>query len=194
MDGTMAEIRMFAADFAPRTWALCNGQFLSIAQNQALFSLLGTTFGGNGTTTFCLPDFRGRIPVGTGVSNFGTTTTLGEVHGAEVVTLTTNHLPAHNHPTSIAGEIAVKVKNAIANQSTPSSSSYLAIPARSAGRAKTKVKGFGTTAGTVTLHPNSVQATADTQNAGGNQPHGNVQPSLGLNYIICLYGIFPSRN
>jgi microcystin-dependent protein len=194
MEGYMAEIRMFAANFAPKTWALCNGQFLSIAQNQALFSLLGTTFGGNGTTTFCLPDFRGKIPVGTGSSNFGTTTVMGNVAGSEVVTLLVNNLPAHNHPTSIAGDIAVKVKNAIANQSTPSSSSYLAIPARSAGRAKTKVKGFGTTVGAVTLHPHSVLATADTQNAGGNQPHSNMQPSLGINYIICLYGIFPSRN
>lgn len=190
----MAEIRMFAADFAPRTWALCYGQILAINTNQALFSLLGTTFGGNGVNNFALPDFRGRTPVGTGSNSFGLTWTLGSQVGTESVTLNMTNLPAHNHPASIAGNIGVKAKNAIANQSTPSSSSYLAIPARSAGRAKTKVKGFDTASGTVTLHANTVQATADTQVVGGNQPHNNMQPSLGINYIICLYGIFPSRN
>ncbi|WP_246512446.1 phage tail protein [Sphingobacterium tabacisoli] len=190
----MAEIRMFAANFAPKNWAYCSGQLLAINQNQALFSLLGTTFGGNGVTTVALPDFRGRTPVGTGTNNLGLTFVLGNTIGSESVTLTMTNLPPHNHPTSIAGNIGVKARNAIANQSSPSSSSYLAIPARSAGRAKTKVKGFDTASGTVTLHANTVQATADTQSTGANQPHNNMQPSLGINYIICLYGIYPSRN
>lgn len=194
MEGNIAEIRMFAANFAPKYWAYCSGQLLAINQNQALFSLLGTTFGGNGVTTFALPDFRGRTPVGTGMNNLGQTWPLGSQVGTESVTLNMTNLPVHNHPASIAGNIGVKAKNAIANQSTPSSSSYLAIPARSAGRAKTKVKGFDTASGTVTLHADTVQATADTQIIGGSQPHNNMQPSLGINYIICLFGIFPSRN
>jgi microcystin-dependent protein len=97
MDGTIAEIRLFAGNFAPRNWAFCNGQIMAISQNTALFSILGTTFGGNGQTTFALPDFRGRFPVGPGQGPGLTNHDLGEVSGSETVTLSTAQMPLHTH-------------------------------------------------------------------------------------------------
>src|SRR4051812_4210500 len=106
----LAEIVMFAGNFAPRGWAFCNGQILSIAQNTALFSLLGTTYGGNGQTTFSLPDFRGRSPVGTGQGPGLATIDLGEVSGAEAVTLLTTQMPVHTH-TAAVGTMVIRGKN-----------------------------------------------------------------------------------
>src|SRR3954471_16909667 len=101
MDGTIGEIRLFAGNFAPRNWAFCNGQLMPIAQNTALFSILGTTFGGNGQTTFGLPDFRGRVSVGTGQGTGLTNHDLGEQSGTENVTLSTAQMPAHTHTIAV---------------------------------------------------------------------------------------------
>ena len=176
MEGTIAEIRMFGGNFAPRGWALCQGQLLAIVQNTALFALLGTTFGGNGQTTFALPDLRGRVPVGwgqgPGLSNYD----LGQVGGAESVTLLTTQLPAHNHSITASS---------VAGTATAPAGNY---PAVVVDPTANPMSAYGTGAPLVQMNAASVAA------AGGSQPHNNVQPFLGMNYIICLEGVFPSRN
>lgn len=175
MEGTIAEIRMFAGNFAPRNWAFCNGQIMSIAQNTALFSLLGTTYGGNGTTTFALPDLRGRVPVGTGQGPGLPDVQLGEVSGSPSITLTVNEMPLHTH--------AIHVNNNTTGMVTTAANGFL--------NSKTE-SGESTSASALssdaTLNP------AALGQIGGSQPHNNMQPYLGMNYIICMFGIFPSRN
>jgi microcystin-dependent protein len=164
------EIRMFGFNFAPRGWAFCNGQILPIAQNTALFSLLGTMYGGNGQTTFALPDLRGRVPIhqgqGPGLSNY----TMGQVAGTETVTLTVNEMPQHIH------QVAPPSSTNSANASRPTNN----IPA--GGQFYTAPPGNGTMA----PFPSGI--------AGGSQPHQNIQPYLTVNFCIALEGIFPSRN
>jgi microcystin-dependent protein len=167
----IAEIRLFAGNFAPRGWALCHGQILSIAQNTALFSLLGTTYGGDGRTTFALPDLRGRVPVGQGQGPGLSPNSLGQQGGAETHTLTSSEMPAHNHPTQ-----SNKATNDAATTSRPNGK----VPA--AGGA------YADTSDGSALDPDLIGA------AGGSQPHNNMQPHLALNYIIALQGIYPSRN
>ena len=174
--GFIAEIRMFAGNFAPRSWAFCQGQILSIAQNTALFSLLGTTYGGNGQTTFALPDFRGRVAVGTGQGPGLPSVTLGEVSGEPTHTLIVTEMPAHNH----AGQA-----NAVAaagNSTSPAGATWASSSSRDAV--------YSSTAPSTPMAPNTVTVGI----AGSSQPHNNMQPYLGMNYIICLFGIFPSRN
>ena len=164
----LGQIIMFAGNFAPRGWAFCSGQILPIAQNTALFSILGTTYGGNGQTTFALPDLRGRVPVhagqGPGLSSF----TLGQVGGAETGTLTVNNLPTHNHLAS-------------SNQG-PATGSRPGGAVPSAGGA------YAAASDGSTLNP------AFIQNSGGSQPFDLHQPYTCVNFIIALEGIFPSRN
>jgi microcystin-dependent protein len=157
---------LIGRNFPPKGWAFCNGQFLPINQNQALFSLLGTTYGGNGQTTFALPDLRGRAPIHMGRSH-----TLGEVGGAEAVTIATSQMPTHVH--TLMGSSNTSVN-------TPSSASVL-------GKSSPQAV-YGTAANLVAQDPGSIS------NAGGSQPHNNMQPYLVLNFIIALQGIFPSRN
>lgn len=152
--------------FAPRGFALCNGQVLSIAQNTALFSLLGTTYGGNGQTTFNLPDLRGRTPIGMGPSN-----PIGQFGGTETVTLTTNQMPAHAHG----------FNGTTANGTSRNPTNGLL--------GTTAVNLYAhNDVGQVPLAAQTVAA------AGGGQPHENMQPYLAINYCIALAGIFPSRN
>lgn len=172
----MSQIMAFGFNFAPKNWAMCNGQILSIAQNTALFSLLGTTYGGNGTTTFALPNLQSRVPLSFGV-HIGENFALGEESGAEQVTITINTLPAHNHVFLGASSTG--------NAAQPQNGSVLA----------TVVKGsspgdpFYAPPGSIQpLNPASVGMT------GGNQPHANLQPYLALNWCICQLGIYPSRN
>jgi microcystin-dependent protein len=174
----IGSIVLFAGNFAPRGWAFCAGQLLPIAQNTALFSILGTTYGGNGQTTFALPDLRGRVPLGTGQGPGLATYQLGEVIGVENVTLNTNQLPAHNH--------AVQVSSTAANSAT-ANNNYLAVANANVGGDPVTVNTYNGTPNAM-LGPNSISAT------GNNLPHENIQPSLGMNYIIALEGIFPSRN
>jgi microcystin-dependent protein len=164
----IGEIRMFGGNFAPRGWAFCNGQLLSISQNTALFSLIGTFYGGDGQTTFALPDLRSRVPMhqgqGPGLTAYG----VGEQAGTETVTLITSQMPAHNH--------VVNASNGPVNSTRPAN----AVPAKG---------GSYTTANPdTTMHPAAVGS------AGGSQPHGNRQPSLCVSFIIAMEGIFPSRN
>jgi len=182
MEGTIAEIRMFAGNFAPRTWAFCSGQIISIAQNTALFSLLGTTYGGNGQTTFALPNLNGRVPVGTGTGPGLPNVQLGEVSGQNTVTLLPTNLPAHSHTVTASGSPACK--SGAGNSDTPAGN----IPASSASD-----EIYSTPAGsTGAMAPMNV--TGSTSIAGSSSPVSLMQPYLGMNYIICMFGIFPSRN
>lgn len=178
MDAYMGSIMLFAGNFAPRGWMLCAGQTLSISQNAALFALLGTYYGGDGVTTFQLPDLRSRVPVGTGQGQGLSNWVLGEEQGVENVTLTSSQMPAHNH--------AVQVGTGDAN--TPiASNNYLALANSTLGGDPVVVNTYNGTPN-ATLAVNSISVT------GQSLPHSNIQPSLGLNYIICVQGIFPPRN
>lgn len=179
MEGTIAEIRLFAGNFAPRSWAFCQGQILSIAQNTALFALLGTTYGGNGQTTFALPDFRGRVAVGTGQGPGLPSMDLGEQAGEVSHTLIVTEIPAHNHT------VAPGAHNGdLANQSNPTGN-VLGVGQVPGGQS---VNMYSNVAANTALSPTTSSLT------GGSQPHNNMQPYLGMNYIICIEGIFPSRN
>jgi microcystin-dependent protein len=174
MEGYIAQIKLFAPDFAPRNWALCQGQIIGIAQNTALFSLLGTTYGGNGIQTFALPDFRGRTPIGT-----GTTHQLGEISGTEQTTLISSNLPPHTH--TISGTARVKASSESSNEFP--FGAYWGKGANNYGTTKSG-----------TMNAGAVFPNLTVGFAGTNAPIQNAQPSLGINFIICLYGIFPSRN
>lgn len=178
MDPAIAVIALFAADFAPRGWALCNGQLLPIAQNQALFSLLGTTYGGNGTTTFGLPDFRGRVPVGTGQGPGLPNVNLGERSGTEANTILLTQMPQHAHPTT--AQIAVSA-NPGTSEEAPNN-----IVARNAG--------YNIYAPVASANGELAGVTATLNPVGGNQAYTNMKPYTGINFIIALVGIFPSRN
>lgn len=180
MEGTMSEIRFFAGNFAPKYWSYCNGQLLAINTNTALFSLLGTTYGGNGQTTFGLPDFRSRIPVGTGNGPGLTQITLGEMAGTPTQTILLTNMPAHNHPGQCP--IAVPAFSESGSSSDPAG----AILASKNGLYKT-----GTTPDSA-LAP--IGGAVVVSPAGGTQPISMEQPYLGMNVIICVYGIYPSRN
>jgi microcystin-dependent protein len=177
MEEYIGIIKIFGGNFAPRGWAFCNGQMLSIAQNTALFSILGTTYGGNGQTTFALPDLRGREAIGIGQGPGLSNIVLGQVGGVENVTLLTNQIPAHSH--------TVNVNDGNATIHKPTSSTVIAAPVDVNGDG---VNNYLSTNPNTTLAANSIGAT------GGNQPHENRTPYLGVSYIICLEGIFPSRN
>jgi microcystin-dependent protein len=169
-DPFIGEIRLFASNFAPQGWALCNGQLMSIAQNTALFALLGTMYGGNGQTTFALPDLRGRVPVHQGQGPGLTSRTQGEVSGSETVTLLSSQMPAHSH--------ALRASTVAATGSTPAGALLGA----------TTVNSYDNSAAGVAM------AAGAIGNTGGAQPHDNMAPTLALNYIIALFGIFPSRS
>ena len=179
MEGTIGEIRMFAGNFAPRTWAFCSNQILAIAQNTALFSILGTTYGGNGQTTFALPDFRGRVAVGTGQGPGLSNINLGELSGSSTTTLTINNMPAHNH--------------AITGQVTPQAATDGALVTDPTGKFTGPGAFYANAGDNVGMAPISSNGLTIGIN-GGSQPFSLMQPYLGMNYIICLQGIFPSRN
>ncbi len=170
MEGYLAQIMFMALTFTPRTWAACDGRIVSIASNTALFSLLGTTYGGNGTTTFALPDLRGRVPIGQGGGPGLSSYTLGQMGGTETVTLTLSQLPAHNHGL-----------NASSATPTTADPSGAALPTGSS-------RIYASGAASIAMHGTSVGAT------GSGQPHDNMQPYLVLNPVICTAGIFPSRS
>ncbi len=174
-EGFIGEIRMFAGNFAPRGWALCDGQLLAISSNAALFSILGTTYGGDGRTTFGLPDLRGRVSMHPGNGPGLSSVRLGQRGGVETVTLTNNQMPSHTH------SVRVNADSTVATTDMPENG----LLARNA--ASTPI--YGDTVNTV-LHNNFVTIGS----TGGSQAHTNIQPFTAVNYIICLQGVFPSRN
>jgi microcystin-dependent protein len=173
----LGEILMFAGNFAPRNYATCDGQLLSIAQNTALFSLLGTSYGGNGTTNFSLPDYRGRVPINMGQGNGLSPYTIGEVVGTETVTLLSAEMPIHNHGASVT--------NAAANSSTPGAH----LPAT----LSSPWTGYWVQNANKTGSPIAISPTA-LEPRGGSQAHENRMPVMAINFVIALAGIFPSRN
>lgn len=177
----MSEIRLFAANFAPRSWAFCNGQIVAIQTNQALFSLLGTTYGGNGVSTFALPDFRGRVPGGTGTPQGGNTPlSAGTQIGTNSVTATLQNLPIHTHtvPTSSP---KIKVSADGGNTGSPEDAYLASLPNLYSDQ-------------TPNGNLRAVNAVITVGVTGNNQAMPIQQPYLGMNYIICLQGIYPSRN
>ena len=167
MDPFLGEIRLVPFTFAPRGWAFCAGQLLPINQNQALFALLGTNYGGNGRTTFALPDLRGRVPVGAGASASGSDYPLGSSGGHETVKLAVSQLPSHSH--------AVRANGGPATSRNPAAT----VPAAGGAYAATQ---------------NATMKNVMLGKSGGGQAHENRQPFLSLNYIIALQGIFPAQN
>jgi microcystin-dependent protein len=164
----LGEIRMFAGNFAPVGWALCDGQILPIIQSVALFSILGTQYGGDGVTTFALPNLQGRVAV-----HEGNGFVIGQTGGEQAVTLTASQMPAHNH--------AAQCVNAKATKPNPVGNVWAQDAA-------------GTTAEYSSAAPNAAMGGAAIGVAGGGQPHDNMQPYLVVTFIIALQGIFPSRN
>jgi microcystin-dependent protein len=167
----LAEVRIVGFNFAPRGWAFCDGQILPINQNQALYSLLGTTYGGDGRTSFALPDLRGRVPIHVGTSDGGTNHTLGQKGGEETHVVSANEMPTHTHnaqATSDSGNTPIPTGNVLAN-SAPSELYHGA-------------------SNLIALTPGTIA------NTGGGQVHNNMQPFLALNFCIALQGLFPSRN
>lgn len=168
----IGEIRMVGFNFAPAGWALCNGQLLSISQNTALFSLLGTTYGGDGISTFALPNLQSRVPIHFGQGNGLSPYVLGQAGGAETVTLLTSQMPIHNH--------GVNCNTGGGTQASPAGG----FPA---------VESTGTSLD-YAASSNGAMNPAMTGNTGSGQPHSNIQPYLSVNFVIALQGIFPSRN
>ncbi|WP_299209572.1 tail fiber protein [uncultured Dokdonia sp.] len=180
MDPFLGEIKLFAGNFAPRSWAYCDGQLLAISQYSALFSILGTTYGGDGRTTFALPDLRGRAAIHPGNGPGLSTYRLGQRGGQEQIHLTISNLPSHNHTATSATTVNVGDNN---NEDEPDGN-FLGTGQvySSAAAAGSKLSDSAvTTATTIGMN-------------GGQQPYSNLQPFLGVHYIIALQGVFPSRN
>ncbi|MFL6660238.1 MAG: phage tail protein [Massilia sp.] len=168
----VGEIRMFAGNFPPNGWRFCDGSLLSIAENEVLFVLIGTTYGGDGESTFALPDFRGRVPIHNGNGHI-----LGELGGTESVTLTTAQLPSHTH---LLGASASAPAAAVAAIDITGPTAY--VPGSSI-----KPRLYAPAGSPTPMAPGLIAA------AGGSQPHNNMAPFLGLNFIISLFGVFPSQ-
>ena len=170
MDPFIGEIRLFAGTFAPLGWALCQGQLLAISQNDALFALIGTTYGGDGQTTFALPNLSGRIALHQGTGPGLSSRQMGETGGTEAITLTANQIPQHTH--------AMHANPDAATGTAPTGALLAA----------TAFASYDTAAASTAM------AAGAVGNAGGSQPHENMAPTLALNYIIALEGIFPTQN
>lgn len=180
MDPFLGEIKLFAGNFAPRSWAYCDGQLLPISSYSALFSILGTTYGGDGRTTFALPDLRGRVPIGPRSGPGLSTYREGQRGGRETVTLTINELPNHTHSATATTDIHV---NETGGEDDPEGNflgAGLGIYAASTNGNK--------------LNDAAATTVTTVGNAGGQRPYNNLQPFLAVNYIIALQGVFPSRN
>jgi len=203
MEGYIGEIRGFAADFAPKGWAYCNGNTLNISTNQALFSILGTYYGGNGSTTFQLPNLNGTIAVGTGTYD-SQSFNLGQVGGEENHTLTLGEIPTHNHGLSIvagtSGTITCTLNGSTAAATLTDGTG--ALYGSDDGSSPSLYAAAASSPNLVNLATDSVSITAITpgtptvslSNSGASQGHSNMQPVQSIHYIICLYGIYPSRN
>jgi microcystin-dependent protein len=167
----IGEIRMFGGSFNPVGWAFCNGQLIQISENDTLFTLIGTTYGGDGQSTFGLPNLQGRLPIHQGTLTGGQTYQPGEAGGVESVTLSTQQMPQHNHSVIVSKD-----------QGTQSA------PAGKTSAANTSVLIYRPGIGTQTFDPSTVGVT------GGSQPHDNMQPYCAVTFIISLYGVFPTQN
>ena len=175
----LGEIHIFGFNFPPLYWASCNGQLLQINQNTALFSLLGTMYGGDGRTTFALPNLQGSVPIGFGLGPGLSPRVLGEKIGSESETLSVNEFPAHNHEIGVKQSVAT-----VADTTNPTNASLV------------KVNGdkHFSTALLKSVDVSNSELKIESSNSGGNQPHNNMQPYLALNFCIAFYGIYPQRS
>ncbi len=188
MDGYIGEIKLFGGNFAPRDWQYCNGQLLPINEYTSLYAIIGTFYGGDGHTTVGLPDLRGRCVIGAGhgpgLSNYP----LGAKVGAETVTLTSAQMPAHTHNAvpNLTGKI--RCNDQLSDHESPVGNTLAVF--------KEDKNAFNTQAPDADMHDNTlaIEGSVTLENSGGNQAHANIQPSLGLNYIICVNGLFPQRS
>lgn len=179
MEGTIGEIRLFGGNFSPRTWAFCDGRSLSISQYTALYSIIGTTYGGDGISAFQVPDFRSRIAVGTGQGAGLPNVVLGQMSGHESTTMTTAQMPQHTHQGTVT--VTTPAYSDSSTASTPSGALLAAFAsAYSTEASDTQMKG--------------AISNFNLQPSGGSQPFSLIQPVTALNFIICLEGIFPTRN
>ncbi len=218
MDPFIAQISMFAGTFAPRNWAFCNGQLMSISTNSALFSLLGTNFGGDGRVTFGLPDLRGRVPINSGGNSTGPGLSpyrIGQMGGLEWVTLSVLEMPSHFHAATLVGSgtanatVAASgtIKASTTNDGdaspagdylgTPPTTGPKAAPVYNDSHDTTMAADAVDVTGTATINLGSIPSTSwdvTVLPAGGNNSHTNVQPYLAVNFIIALFGLYPSRN
>ena len=183
----LAQIMMFGGNFAPRDWAFCEGQLLAISSNAALFSLLGTAYGGDGTTNFALPDLRGRMPMHPGTGPGLSPRFLGERGGNEQTYLTIANMPSHTHAAGATPNLTLRVTGSGGSSDTPVGN----VPAVSPEDNYAAMDALGST-----MQAGAVTGTIDVQNAlaGGNLPFGNTPPFLSVNFIIATQGIYPSRN
>lgn len=177
----IGEIRLFAGNFAPVGWAFCDGALLPISENDALFNLIGTTYGGDGQSTFALPDFRGRVPIGMGQGTGLSNHYIGETGGQESITLSTANMPSHTH----LGQIVVNNGNATTN--IPTTSSSIATSGVFSGRTFLPNLSYTSNA------PDILIATVTTSSVGNSAPVSISRPRLGMNYIISLFGVWPAQ-
>jgi len=197
MDGTIGEIRIFAASFAPRNWAFCLGQIVAIQSNTALFAIIGTAFGGNGSSTFGLPNFSGRVALGVGQAPGGSNFEWGQVGGAENHTLISTEMPIHTHAGVVSGTASLMVSAADSTLPVATAGSVIATPGYTVTGGLAKTLGFNNATPNTVLHADSIKVTntpLTLATAGATNSHNNMQPFMAINHIICLYGIFPSRN
>lgn len=183
-DSYIGEIKLFAGNFAPLGWAFCDGQVISIAENDALFSLIGTTYGGDGQNTFALPDLRGRVPIGAGQRPGGSTYAFAQKGGSENIIILASNLPTHSHVSQL------QVNDQKATLAEPTVTSSIATAGNVSGRKVQSHLNYNSNVPDVTLQ------TVTTSSVGVDNPApiSIVKPSLGLNYIISLFGIYPSPN
>ncbi|HEY9260210.1 phage tail protein [Chitinophaga sp.] len=197
MEPYLAMVILFGGNFAIRGWALCWGQLVSIAQNSALFSLLGTIYGGDGVTTFALPDLRGRAPIGwgqaPGLSNYD----IGQRSGNENTTILLPNMPSHNHQATFALTATPSASTVAGTSTTPTPDATLVpamLPTIGSGPSGNPIKGYAVADNTAALAPGPVAGTITVGIAGGNQPISIMNPYLAMTYLIALEGIFPSRS
>jgi microcystin-dependent protein len=199
MEAYLSMITAYGCNFVIRNWGVCNGGLIAISQNNALYALLGTNFGGDGRTTFALPDLRGRSPVGEGQGPGLSLIRLGEKAGREDVTLTQTNLPSHFHGVALTGQAGpvsgdLKVSGDSANTGDPDGN-YLGVGAGPIQAFTTSLSSPpGAQPDVVEIPAQPVQVTGQTNVSGGSQPFNIRNPYLGLNYQICMYGLFPPRN
>ncbi|MCM2363736.1 tail fiber protein [Pseudomonas sp. SR18] len=194
MEVFIGTIQPFAFNFAPREWALCAGQTLSLSQNQALFALIGVTYGGNGSTTFMLPNLQGRLPVCQGNGPGLTPRVIGEVSGTESITATLANLPAHTHgSTALKASTSVQLANAASNPANAPTATNSFIGASGTGPGNATIYSDQQGANPVPLQGVSTTLTGTIDPTGQGQPMGSMNPFLVINFSIALNGIFPSR-
>jgi microcystin-dependent protein len=197
----IAEIKMFGGNFSPRGWAFCDGQLLAISQNEALFSLIGTTYGGDGRTDFALPDLRGRVPMHAGDGPGLKNRSLGRKGGRETVTLSSKQMPTHSHTIESSGNGSsntadLKVFNGLGDTSDPTKAKSITskIPGGFDGISILSTKDEGDTIASAITNTSTGNLPKKTENTGGKLPIRNMQPYTAINFIIALSGMFPARN